>query len=242
MANATLSSLKINCLKRAGNNYNANDSAKLELAGGLINDCLGMIQAEVRESPYFNDLNNSVNTTASQAYVDLVDTDIIDILNVYQLSTDTKLTKISRQQFVEMQPDTTQWTGIPDMAYCVDQSLSVTGVNTFRLYLIPTPSSAIALKYDYVKNIKFATEGSAGDTAFCPLPSVFNELIYAMFRPRFYAILDPADNAKMNSALRLEADAKAIYYDVLKNSLDAKQQIQSKRVPDNVRIPVAKTY
>lgn len=229
MANTTLGNLKIGALRRAGNSYSSTDSTRLELAGGLINDCLGEIQAEVKESPYFEDIANTVNTTASQAYFDTTDTDIIEITSVYQITSDTKLTRIDRRRFVELQPDTTAFTGTSDMFYYPTQSLNVSGQNIWRIYLIPTPSSVMAMYFDYQKNIKFATEGSGGDASFCPLPTVFNELIYAMFRPKWYSITDPKNQAALSNALTMEQKAKATYYPLLKQSVDSTPQIDSMR-------------
>lgn len=227
MANTTLANLKIGALRRAGNNYNANDTAKLTLAGGIINDVLGTIQAEIKNSHYFLDLANTVNTTASQAYVDLVDTDIIDILNVYQLSTDLKLTFIPWNKFREIQPDTTAFSGVPDLFYTIKSAVNGSGVNIYSLYFIPTPSSVLAIYYDYVKNIRFTSD--TADSSYCALPNIFDELIYAMFAPRFYRVISPSDTERINGALAAEAQAKETFYALLRDRVDGYDVIESRR-------------
>lgn len=227
MANTTLANLKIGALRRAGNNYNSADTSKLTLAGGLINDVLGTIQAEIKKSHYFYDIGNSVSTTADQAYVDLTDTDIIDILNVYQTDSDTKLIFIPWQEFRLLQPDTTAFSGLPDMYYSIKSAVNGSGVNIFSLFFIPTPSSVISIYYDYVKNIRFSSD--TADSSYCALPSVFDELIYAMFAPRFYRVISPSDTSRISAALAAEKDAKATFYGLLKDNSDGFDVIKSRR-------------
>lgn len=197
MANTTLGNLKIAALKRV-HHYNSADSTLLSLAGGLINDALSIMYPYLKKTPYVFDLKNSVSTVASTAYVDLTDTDIVDILNVYQGESDTKLKRLSWEEYVALVPDTSEVTGIPEIAYCPTQNINVSGQNIFRLYLIPTPGSAITLYYDYIKNIRFSTDDA--DSEFCILPSIYDPWIYAEFKPLFYRIVAPKDTGVVRSA------------------------------------------
>lgn len=242
MANTTFANLKIKCLRQAGNNYNSTDSTKLSIAGGLINDVLSQIQAEIRESPYFYDLENSVNTTADQAYVDLVDTNIIEIISVYEIaSSDSRLGQLSRREYNSIHTDTTRESGVPDIGYSVSQLLTA-GVNTYRIYLYPTPSSAQAIKYDYIKNIRFSVDGTGADAEYSPFPTTFDDLISAMFSPRFYGIISPSDNARIQTALAIEERAKRAYYDLLRTSVDKMHTIASRRGLTGAGFKVGDTF
>ena len=190
------------------------------MAGGIINDVLSTIQALAPNSLYWLDLDNTVNTTADQAYVDTTDTDILEIISVYQRETDTKLKRINRETYVRVFPDTTQHTGIPDMAYDVEQALNVSGQNIHRIYLIPTPSSAIALRYDYRKNARFASDGTGANAAFCPLPMQFDPLIQAMFNPRFLQVLDRSNNSAISKAEETESIALSRFLPMLNQQSD----------------------
>lgn len=226
MANTTFANLKIKCLRQAGNEYNANDSTRLEMAGALINDVLSEIQAEIgKDLIYAYDLSNSVNTTSSQAYVQLTDTDIVDILAVYQATDDVKLTQIPWQDYIQLQPDSTLFSGNPYLTYSVAQVLD-SGVNKFRLYFIPTPASAIAISYDYLKNIRFSADGTGANSEYCALPTAFDELIVALFRPKYYQIIDPENGQRLTNVLALADRAKQTYYPRLSGRSDMVQTIK----------------
>ena len=229
MANTTLGNLKIGALRRAANSYNSGDASALVQAGGIINDVLTEIQAETRDSLYWKDLNNSVNTTANQAYVDLVDTDILEILSVFQATTKKKLTRINRRDYVSIYPDTSVSAGIPDIAYDEEQIISVAGVNTFRLFLMPTPASAIAILYDYLKNARFSADGTSADGEYCALPSTYDNLIYAMFKAKWFGIIDSENSGRIAAAQAQADNAKRIYYAMLRTKSDEHFQAGSRR-------------
>ena len=199
MANTNFANLKKKALQKV-HAYDANDSARLELAGGLINDALASIQADVKGSIYEHSLDNTIACTASQAYVDLTDTDIIEIFNVYQRDTDTKLRRLDREEFVRMVPDTTRYSGVPEFAYFPTQILSGAGVNTWRLYLINTPSGTQTVRYDYLQKLMFSEDGSGADAEFCKIPSVYDAWIYAEFKPLYIEVIDPANTARYTVA------------------------------------------
>lgn len=228
MANTNFQNLKIGALRRS-NHYNADDSMLLQIAGGIINDCLSEIQAETSDSYFWRDLDNTVSTTASQAYVDLADTNILEITAVYQRETDTKLKRVDRRQFVQLAPDTTQHTGTPDLFYDVEQTVNGSGQNIFSLYLIPTPGSVITLRYDYIKNARFSADGTGADAEYSPLQTTFDTLIYAMFRPRFFEIIDPENLGRIRAAQSLEADARNKFINLIRSQSDHTYQFGSYR-------------
>lgn len=228
MANTTFSNLKINALRRAGNYYNASDATLLSLAGGLVNDCLSAIQALSPDSLYWKDLGNTKACTANQAYIDLTDTDILEILAVYQNTTDTKLKRVDRRTFVGVNPDTTNSAGIPDIAYDEEQVLSA-GVNTFRIYLLPTPSTTTTMIYDYRKNARFSADGTSADAEYSPLPSQYDPLIFAMFKPRFLEIIDPKNAAAISKAEASEQIAISRFIPTLVSKQDETYQLGSAR-------------
>lgn len=228
MANSTFANLKIACLRRGGNWYNANDSALLTIAGGIINDCLSVIQAMSPESAFWLDLENSKACTASQAYIDLVDTDILEILSVYQRETDTKLKRVNRNTWVNLVPDTTAYSGTPDLLYDAEQLLT-TGVNTWRIYLFPIPASTTTIYYDYRKNARFTADGTTADAENSPLPSQFDALIVDMFRPRFLRVIDIGNVSAIRSAEEAEQRSIRSFMGMLNSKLDETYQLGSYR-------------
>ena len=227
MANTTLGNLKIGALRRV-HFYNSGDATGLALAGGIINDVLGYIQTQIKGSLYEHDLANTITTTANQAYVDLTDSNILEILNVYQTTTDTKLRRLSRQEFVLLQPDTTVFSGTPEYAYFPTQILTA-GVNTWRVYLIPTPSSAISLSYDYIKSLQFSADGTSADAEYSALPRIFDDWIYSEFAPRWFKIVDPSNLQKIQVAESQAEKARRNYRSFIKQDIDGTPQIGSFR-------------
>jgi len=195
MANTTLGNLKINALRRCGNYYNANDTTMLAIAGGLINDALAAIYQKIKKSPYCYDTANTTTTVADQAYIALTDTDIVQILQVYQKETDTKLTYIPYTDFVAIAPDTTNWSGTPEVCWSATQAVNVSGQNIWTLWFLPTPSDAITIYYDYMRDLSLSA-----DADFCKLPSIYDRWIYAEFKPLFYEIVAPKDTNRILSA------------------------------------------
>lgn len=226
MANTTFSTLKINSLKRC-HHYNANDSTLLELAGSLINDIFGEIQEAIKGHPFTLDIENTVTTTASQAYVDLSDTDIIEPLNFYQRTTDSKLKQITIQEYRALLPDTTRFGGVPDTLWAPTVSVDGSGDNIWRIYLLPVPSDTFTLYYDYIKNLRFSADGTGADAEFSKLPPTYDEWIYAEFKPRFYEIIDPNNNAKINRAYNLAEIKRTKFVNVLRHPSDKTIQMGS---------------
>lgn len=227
MANTTFANLKKKALQLAGNSYNASDSTRLELAGGIINDCLSSIQSMIKGSVYTYSVGNTVNTVADQAYVALTDTDILDVVNVYQRVSDTKLIRLPRSKFTELQPDTTRFAGTPEIAWSASQAL-VAGVNTWSLYLLPTPSAVIALYYDYEVDMRFSADGTGADAEFSPLPMAYDDWIYSEFRPRFYQVIDSGNRTRIATAEEQANTARA-KYSLAINSVDQHLQLGSAR-------------
>lgn len=222
MANTTLSNLKIGALRRV-HHYNSSDTALLALTGGLINDILGYFNVRLKGTIYTQDLDNTVATVASQAYVDLVDTNIIEVLQVYERTDDVKLKQISRVDYVGISPDTTQFSGNP-RSWAATQALNGSGVNIWSLYLFPTPSSVLTLRYDYIKNLKFSSD--TADAEFCPLPAIYDDWIYAEFKHRFWRVIAPNDTARINSALEEAKHIGAEYERAIRGPVDLTYQAQ----------------
>lgn len=229
MANTTFGNLKKNLLRRCGNSYNANDSVKLELAGGIINDVLSMIQSLIKGHPYTLDTGNTVNTVASQAYIPLVDTDIVEILQVSQRTTNSKLRYIPYSDYIKLVPNPTLLGGIPELFWTATQAVNITGQNIWTLYFIPTPSSVVAIYYDYEKKLAFSFDGTAADGEFSPLPVTYDAWIYAEAKPFIYEMLDPKNSALITRAAKLALEARALFKNMILSPADGFNQVGSRR-------------
>lgn len=241
MANSTFSALKIKCLQRAGNSYNSADATRLSIAGGIINDVLAMIGQQIKGHPYTLDIGNSIATTASQAYVDLVDTDIIELVQFTQRSTSSKLKQITYQEYVTMFPNTTLIGGVPELVFAPTTVIAA-GVLTYRVYLGWTPSSAVTMYYDYIKSMRFTADGTSADAEYSPLPTSYDRWIVAEFAPIWYGLVSPEAIQRIQKAEAYALQVRTECLNDLKNA--ATHQIQmgdySDRGPAIYR-PVAQT-
>lgn len=204
--NTTFGQLKINFLRKAGNAYNANDATKLTMAGNCLNDALQGIWSEIKGHPYTLDTDNTINTTAGQGYVELIDTDILEIYDVTQKTTNSQLKWVPWAKYKQLVPNDSILKGVPEALWTSSQSVSVTGQSTWRIYFIPTPSAAIAIYYDYFKDPTMV-----GDSAFCPLPSVYDCWLEHEAKPIFYEMIDPKNNALIDRSLERAAQARLDY-------------------------------
>lgn len=236
MANTTLGNLKIKCLRRSGNNYNANDTTLLSVAGSIINEIMGEIQTYLKGHPYTLDIGNTVSTVASQAYVDLIPTDIIELLQFYQRESKTKLKQITWQEYIDALPDPTLFGGIPDLRWAPSQAVNVSGVNIWSPYFIPTPSSVITMYYDYVRNLQFTTD--TADSEFCKLPSVYDFWIVAEFKPKLIEIMDPKNSIAITKAENTAKEKRAAAMQAIWSQVDRTQQLKSARGIPYYRNPV----
>lgn len=237
MANTTFGNLKIKCLRRAGNNYNSGDVTLLTIAGGIINEVMGEIQSYIKGHPFTLDTVNTVSTVASQAYAALADTDIIEILQVYQRESKTKLKQITWQEYVDLLPDPTVFGGIPDLRWTAVQVVTA-GVNTWSIYFIPTPSSVISVYYDYVKSLQFSADDSSANAEYSKLPSVYDSWIIAEFKPKLIEVMDPKNSTAI---LKAETTAKSIrttMVQAIMSQVDRKVQVGSTRGIPFYRNPV----
>lgn len=224
MANTQFSQLKINCLRFSGNQYNSNDSTRLSLAGTLINQVLGIIQSEIKGHPFTLDIGNTVSTVANQAYVDLVAvTDILEILQVYERTTNRKIPQITYEQYISIVPDPTRVGGVPDLCWAPTQIVT-SGVPNWFIYLAPTPSSVITLYYDYLKTFLLSS-----DTDYSPLPSQYDGWIYAEFKPLFYEIIDSKNRALIDHAYKHAFNQRAFYKQAIMSQAGRYEQVASKR-------------
>ena len=228
MTNSTLGNLKIQALKRA-DHYASGDAELLELAGGLINDCFSELQMLSRESMFWKSLDNTVTLVADQSYVDLAETDILEITSVTQRDNDARLERVNRREYTQQFPDPTSFSGKANYAYDEEQNLNGSGQNIFRLYFIPTPADADTIYYDYIKNAQFSADGTSADAEFSPLPSTFDNLIYQMFKPKLYSIIDSSDASRIATAQVMADKALSSALGVLNSRSDHTRQMASQR-------------
>lgn len=230
MSNTTFANLKINLLRLAGNQFNSGDSTRLQLAGDCINRALGIIQGEIKGHPYTLDINNTVTATTTTPYkTDLSDTNIIEIYQVSERSDPNKLKFIPYEQYLAYMADPSRFAGIPSLMWTAIQNLNGSGQNIWSLFFIPTPSSAITIYYDYIKNIQFSADGTSADSEFSPLPTVFDGWIYDEAKPFIYEILDSKNRRQIEGA-RADAEvSRKRYKSMILSPADAYQQVASVR-------------
>lgn len=230
MANTTFANLKIKFLRRCGNQFNANDSTRLELAGNCINSALGIIQGEIKGHPFTLDTNNTVTATITTPYgTALADTDIIEILDVSQRVDPRKLVWIPYALYKEYMADPTRFAGTPNLYWTATQAVNGSGQNIWTLFFIPTPSSAITIYYDYIKNLQFSSDGTGANDSYSPLPTVYDEWIYAEAKPMFYEIIDPTNDAMINRAAGQALEARDRFRRMIMAGADQYTQAQSLR-------------
>lgn len=230
MANTTFGNLKKNLLRLCGNQYNANDSTKLELAGNCINRALGIIQGEIKGHPFTMDTLNTVTATIVSPYgTALVDTDIIEVVSVSERQDPNKLKWIPYEKYLWYMADPSRFAGIPSCFWTALQAVNVSGVNIWTLFFIPTPSSAITIYYDYVKNMQFSSDSSSADAAYSPLPSVYDGWIFDEAKPFLYEILEWKNTGLITSARALAKDSRVRYKTMIMSPADGYNQVSSVR-------------
>lgn len=230
MANTTFANLKINLLRLSGNQYNANDATKLQLAGNCINRALGIMQGEIKGHPYTMVTNNTVTANTSSPYnTDLAQTDIIEVINTRQKSDPRKMSWIPYEQYIWLMADPSRFAGIPSLMWTATQALNVSGQNIWSLFFIPTPGSALTIYYDYVKNMQFSSDGTGADASFSPFPTVFDGWIYDEAKPFIYEILDPKNQALIDSATLKAEKSRIRYKAMILSNADGFSQVGSAR-------------
>lgn len=230
MSNTTFGNLKINLLRLAGNQFNANDSTKLSLAGNCINRALGIIQGEIKGHPYTLDYNNTVTSTITTPYgTALSDTDIIEILDVSNRVDPRKLTYVPYTVYKQYLADPTRFTGTPSLFWTALQTVNGSGQNIWTLFFIPTPASAITIYYDYVKRLAFSADGTTADAEFSPLPVPFDGWIIDEAKPFIYEILDAKNQGVINSARAQAIESRRRYKQMILSPADGYSQVQSVR-------------
>lgn len=230
MANTNFSNLKINFLRLCGNQYNANDATKLQLAGNCINRALSIIQGEIKGHPYTLDTVNTVTAIIVTPFgTALVDTDIIEIISVSQRTDPNKLTWIPYEKYLAFLADPSRVVGTPSLFWTGLQAVNASGQNIWTLYFIPTPGTAITIYYDYVKNIQFSSDGTGADASYSPFPTVFDGWIYDEAKPFLYEILDAKNQGVINSARAQAADSRRRYKTMMLSNADGYSQVASVR-------------
>lgn len=229
MANTTFANLKINALRKAGNYYNANDATLLQMAGGIINEIFGKINIILKGHPYTLDIGNTISTVASQAYVAPLDTDIIEILQVYERLTNRKLRQISYVEYIGLSPDPTRFGGVADLAWAPTQTIDVSGNPAWLIYFIPTPSAVMTIYYDYIKNLQFSSDSTSADAEFSKLPPVYDSWIYSEFKPLFYGITDPKNVSLLSKLESKATQDRQFYTTAIMSQTDRYVQVDSIR-------------
>lgn len=229
MVNTTFANLKKGLLQKSGNNYNPNDATRLTIAGGCINDALSIIQAQIKGHPFTQAIGKTVSTVTNQAYVNLAETNIVEVLDVYQQTTNSKLRWIPWSQYVNLVPNPNILGGVPEALYTATQALNVSGQNIWSLYLIPTPSSVLTMLYDLVINLRFSADDTTADAAFSPLPSVYDKWIYDEAKPFLYEIIDPKNNALIDRAYKMAETNRNLFKDAILSQADGYVQAGSAR-------------
>lgn len=217
-------------MRLAGNQYNANDATKLQLAGNCINRALGIIQGEIKGHPFTIDTLNTVTATITTPYgTALVDTDIIEVISVSQRSDPRKLTYISYEKYLEMMADPTRFNGIPNLMWTALQALNGSGVNIWTLFFVPTPSSAITIYYDYIKSLLFSSDGTGADASYSPLPRAYDGWIIDEAKPFIYEILDSKNQAVIAAATANAIQSRKRYKEMILSPTDGYSQVESVR-------------
>lgn len=230
MANTLFSQLKINLLRLAGNAYNANDTTKLSLAGNCINSALGIIQGEIKGHPFTLDTGNTVTATIISPYgTPLADTDIIEVVDCSQRIDARKMSWIPYQEYLYYMANPALFSGTPSLYWTALQTLNVSGQNIWTLFFIPTPSSAITIYYDYVKNLQFSSDGSSADASYSPLPTVFDKWIIDEAKPFIYEIMDSKNQAVINAAMVNAEKSRKRYKQMILSNADGYTQVASVR-------------
>lgn len=229
LTNTTFANLKINLLRLAGNTYNANDTAKLSLAGNCINSALGIIQGEIKGHPFTLDTGNTVTATIISPYgTPLVDTDIIEIVDVSQRIDPRKMTWIPYQTYQSYMANPALFSGTPSLYWTALQTLTG-GQNIWTLFFIPTPASAITIYYDYMKNLQFSADGASADAAYSPLPTVYDKWIIDEAKPIIYEIMDSKNQAVISAAVVNAEKSRKRYKQMILSNADGYTQVASVR-------------
>ncbi len=230
MANTNFGQLKINLLRLSGNQYNSGDVTKLQLAGNCINSALGIIQGEIKGHPYTLDTGNTVPAIIVSPYgTTLADTNIIEVVDVTQRIDPRKVSWIPYQTYQSYMANPALFAGTPSLYWTALQSLNNSGQNIWTLFFIPTPSSAITIYYDYVKNLQFSADGTTADAEYSPLPTVFDKWIIDEAKPFIYEIMDSKNQGVINAATINAEKSRKRYKQMILSNADGYVQVASIR-------------
>ena len=139
------------------------------------------------------------------------------------------MTWIPYQTYKAYMADPTLFSGIPSLMWTALQTVNVSGQNIWTLFFIPTPSSAITIYYDYIKNLQFTVDGTGADAEFSPLPTPFDGWIIDEAKPFIYEILDSKNRGVIDSA-RAEAEvSRKRYKQMILSNADGYTQVASVR-------------
>lgn len=217
MAKTSVTTITEDIKSLADYSISDNDLDALILKG--INFAIKRIKQWFMNEGLFDEIgaHDSFNTTANQEYVDIA-AETIDFDQPVVLSertNDSPIDIITFKEYREKYPDpTANKSATPDVAAFFAN----------RLYLGPTPSSAITLYLDYIKLI---TKLAAGGTL--PYEDKYDELVTAIAIEYLVKWLDRKNIAAIESA---KDDVKELKHDLIvgaARNIGMNQQVQSRR-------------
>ena len=115
------------------------------------------------------------------------------------------------------------------MCWAPISSIDASGVLTWKIYIIPTPSSVITLYYDYIKNMRFTADGTAANAEFSKIPPVYDKWVYDEFKPLFYEIISPKDRTLIDNAYKNAEKSREFYRLQIMSQADRTYQVASIR-------------
>jgi len=108
-------------------------------------------------------------------------------------------------------------------------TLNVSGQNIWTLFFIPTPSAAITIYYDYIKNMAFSSDGTGADASYSPLPTTFDGWIIDEAKPFIYEILDSKNQGVIAAATANAIQSRKRYKQMILSNADGYTQVASVR-------------
>lgn len=215
---STLANLRSRFL-RLIDNYNANDLSGTNSSGDIadlcLNNALQIIYADIKNSIYLDAYGSSgLISTANQAYIEL--SAISDLDNLVAIKDQTNLytlVEIEPWQYFLMVPKTDQVTGTP---YWWTRIFN-------RIYLVPTPTSAITYVTEYKKT--YARLASDSDTAL--IPSKYDPWVYEEARVQWLMMEDITATGALQIAIANRDRVREIYLNDLSANFASVKQSRS---------------
>lgn len=212
---STLSVLRSRFL-RLIDNYNSNDLSGTNSSGDVadlcINDALQTIYSLIKSSRHTDAYSlTSLVSTADQAFINLSAISNIDeILAIKDTANQTKLRKITPEQYFMRSPDPASNTGRP-IEYCRIFN---------RIYLNPRPTSAITYTTEYKK----IYPNLSSDSSVALIPSKYDRWIMAEALVIWLMGEDPNATAAINTAQKERERCERIFMNDIDSHFDEAPQ------------------